>query len=121
MSAGVLSGRSVLVVEDEPILLILMEDMLARLGAARVYSAMRVEEAVRQAKECQVDLAVMDVNLAGQTSYEAAAILQRRGVPLMFLTGYGRALHDARWRDTATLSKPVEINSFVRALQRLLD
>src|SRR4051794_22900016 len=85
-----LSGRRVLVVEDEMIVAWLLQDMLADLGCAVVGPAARVSQALAMIDAEAIDAAVLDVNLNGQKSYPVADALAARGMPFVFSTGYGR-------------------------------
>lgn len=114
-----LSGRHVLLVEDESLVLILMEDLLLELGASKVVSAMRLDEATRIARRAEVDLAIIDLNLAGSASYPVAEILRARGVPVVFATGYGAAGHDEEWRTMPTISKPVTAAALTEVLRTI--
>ena len=85
-----LSGRRVLVVEDETMVAWLLEDMLADLGCAVVGPAARVNQALAMLDAEAIDAAVLDVNLNGQMSYPVADALAARGVPFVFSTGYNK-------------------------------
>ncbi len=69
--AIVLSGRRVLIIEDEPIVAMLLEDMLGDLGLTVAGRARTLDRAL-QADAARCDAAVMDINLQGQKSYAAA-------------------------------------------------
>jgi len=96
----------VLVVEDEMLVAMLIEDMLAELGHEVVGPAMRIERARELAATAAIDFALLDVNLGGARSTEVAAILRGRGVPFAFATGYGSAGLDGADRGTPVLNKP---------------
>jgi CheY-like chemotaxis protein len=115
-----LRGCRILLVEDESFIMMLIEDMLLELGAGTVETAMRLEEAERAAREKAVDIAVLDVNLAGRRSYPVAKVLQERGIPFLFATGYGSFGHDADWRGSPTLKKPFETRDLQRALEQVI-
>ena len=87
---SVLSGRRVLVMEDEMLVAWALEDMLADLGCIVVGPAARVDKALALLHAEAVDLAMLDVNLNGQRSYPVADALAAKGVPFVFLTGYTR-------------------------------
>jgi hypothetical protein len=53
-----------------------------------------------------IDLAVLDVNLAGEEAFPIATALAQRGVPFAFSTGYGNAGLPESWRSRPTLQKP---------------
>src|ERR1700731_3991555 len=64
-----LSGRRVLVVEDEMMVLLLIEDMLSDLGCESVTTAATVDQALALMDGRVFDVAMLDVNLNGQKSY----------------------------------------------------
>jgi CheY-like chemotaxis protein len=85
------AGRRILVVEDEALVAMMLEDMLAELGCEVVGPAMRLEEGLALARMNGLDAAVLDINLAGERSYPIADLLDARGVPITFVTGYGHS------------------------------
>jgi CheY-like chemotaxis protein len=99
-------GARVLVVEDEAMLAMMLEDMLAELGHAVVASAGSLEQAEALIRRGGFDLAVLDVNLAGRPSYPLAELLRERGVPFLFATGYGRGGLPEAWKEAPVLQKP---------------
>jgi DNA-binding response OmpR family regulator len=117
MSAD-LAGRNVLVVEDEAIIAMLVEDMLADLGHTVAATAGRLEQALDAAKTLQVDLAILDLNLSGQPTYVVAEALQARGVPIIFATGAGSV--DPAWAHTQVVQKPFQIEALDAAIRSAL-
>ena len=83
-----LFGRRILVVEDETILLMTIEDMMADLGCKSVTSASTIDKAVSLATNGQVfDAAILDINLNGYTGRPVVDALVARGVPFIVCTG----------------------------------
>jgi CheY-like chemotaxis protein len=121
-SAGPLAGVRVLVVEDETLVAMLLEDMVADLGGKVAGSASRLDGALALANDpsLELDLAVLDVNLAGQDAFPVAAALQRRGVPFAFSTGYGSAGLPEAWRGRPTLPKPFTQDQVLNVLCQAL-
>lgn len=117
---ALLQNRRVLLVDDESMVLMLVEDMLIELGAAVVETAMALDEAARMAATAPLDVAVLDVNLSGQTSYPVAELLKARRIPFLFATGYGSAGHEKAWRETPTVAKPFAVQDLARALRLVL-
>jgi CheY-like chemotaxis protein len=119
MTAGVdgaQNGKRVLVVEDELMIRMLLEDMLGELGYTIAAEAARLDEALDAAKNGQFDLAILDVNLNGQTIAPVAEALAARGTPFVFATGYGeRGLPDA-YRDRPTLKKPFQMDGLSKTI-----
>jgi CheY-like chemotaxis protein len=83
-----LAGLRVFVVEDEALVLLTLEDMLADLGCQVVVSVQQVEEALRLALDVVVDVALLDVNVGGTRIDPVAHIFATRGIPIVFVTGY---------------------------------
>lgn len=100
------AGLRILVVEDEVAIAMLLEDMLLDLGAEVVGPAGRLSEAKALAESEALDLAIVDVNLAGDPIYPVADILARRGIRFAFSTGYGAGGIEPEWRDRLVLQKP---------------
>jgi CheY-like chemotaxis protein len=101
----------VLVVEDESIVAMLMEDMLADIGHEVSAVASTVDAAMEQATSGSFDVAILDVNLDGKPSYSVADVLASRGVPVVFATGYGARAQDHRFADAPVLPKPFAVDS----------
>jgi len=114
-----LTGLRVLVVEDEMMVSMLIEDMLAELGCEVVGPASRLEEAMRLAHEANLDCAVLDVNLGGRPIFPLADLLRERGAPFAFATGYGDAGLREVDRGSPVLQKPFREGDLARVLREL--
>src|SRR5438067_13075707 len=113
-----LAGKRILVVEDEALVAMMLEDMLAELGCEVVGPAMRLEEGLELARLNGLDAAVLDINLAGERSYPIADLLEERGVPHAFVTGYG---HSGRpGKEDRVLQKPYREPQLRAVLAELL-
>jgi CheY-like chemotaxis protein len=110
------AARRIFVVEDEFLIRMLLEDMLDELGYAVAGVAGRVDEAAEIAKTGEFDLAILDVNLDGHEVYPVAAILAGRGVPFVFVTGYGGRGLPEPYRNHPTLQKPFQIEDLNKTL-----
>ncbi|HYC02215.1 MAG TPA: response regulator [Azospirillaceae bacterium] len=82
------SGRSILLAEDEPIVAMMVEDMLLDLGARVIGPAASVGKALDLARAGGIDAAVLDVNLNGETCHPIVDVLRAAGVPMVVATGY---------------------------------
>jgi CheY-like chemotaxis protein len=116
-----LRGRRVLVVEDEMMIAMLVEDMLADLGCSVVGPAHGLDAALKLVgEEDGLDAALLDVNLAGQPVFAVADALRAKGVPAIFSTGYGEAgLRDVD-AGAQVLQKPFRAGDLARALTSAL-
>lgn len=101
-----LAGVRVFIVEDEALILDTLQDMLEGLGCHVVESAVRVDEALAKLAAVDLDVAVLDVNVAGHRIDPVADLLAARGVPFVFASGYGRASLPAAHRERVLLTKP---------------
>ncbi len=101
-----LAGVRVFIVEDEALILDTLQDMLEGLGCHVVESALRVDEALAKLAAVDLDVAVLDVNVAGHRIDPVADLLAARGVPFVFASGYGRASLPAAHRERVLLTKP---------------
>lgn len=111
----------ILVVEDEMLVAMNIEDMLLDLGHEVGGMASRLDTALALAQEEAFDVAMLDVNLAGQDSFGVADLLAERGIPFLFATGYGLQGIEERHRGRPVLQKPfraVDLGEALRALTR---
>lgn len=119
-SMGGLKGKRVLVVEDETLISMLFEDILGDLDCEVVGPALNIRQATDLARTADIDVAVLDVNLAGDPIFPVAEILAERGVPLVFSSGYGSTGLPDKWQDRATLPKPFTSGQVEDVLQKLV-
>jgi CheY-like chemotaxis protein len=117
MSENGFGARRVLIVEDDVMIRMLIEDMLLDLGFAVAAQAAKVPEALAALKSTEFDVAILDVNLSGETTGPVAEALAARGTPFVFATGYGEHGLPAQFRNRPLLKKPFQIDG----LKRMLD
>jgi two-component system, response regulator PdtaR len=84
---GVLSGRTIVILEDEYLIALDAQGILADQGA-EVFIATDLKEAEKLAEMDHVDLALLDVNINGQFSFPIAQRFHERQVPIVFASGY---------------------------------
>lgn len=116
------SDKRILLVEDEFLLARQLARALAREGAAVVGCVATVAAAIDKLS-ClpHVDLAILDINLAGEPVYPVAVELMRRNVPFVFLSGYGLEDRDPDFAKVPHLSKPITMVALFAALQTTLS
>jgi CheY-like chemotaxis protein len=86
-----LSGKRVLVVEDDMLVGMMIEEMLADLGVVCVAVSATVADALSELEKAPIDAAILDLNLRGERSIPVADWLSARAIPFAFATGYADA------------------------------
>ncbi len=113
-------GDRLLLVEDEVLLALELCDQLTALGWRIVGPAATLDEALRLiADGAMPDLAMLDINLRGQSVYPLADLLQRASVPFLFCTGYEQIDEPERYSASPVVRKPVNIGQLAEELHRL--
>ncbi|MES2542936.1 MAG: response regulator [Pseudomonadota bacterium] len=109
-----LSGKRVLVVEDNYILAMELADELEAANAVVVGPCSNLSDASLQVAHS--DLAVLDVNLSGQNTFHLADRLQALDVPYVFFTGYDKEVLPERFAGVDCITKPLPPSTVVRQL-----
>lgn len=109
-----------MVVEDEMMISLLIETVLADHGCIVVGPYSRLPEALEAARRETMDLAVLDVNLASEKVYPVAEALSARGVRFLLLSGYGQSAVPADRRGWRVCSKPFRSGDLLRELADLV-
>jgi CheY-like chemotaxis protein len=117
---GFTSVPRILVVDDEPLISMLVEDWLTELGCEVVGPARSVQEGLDIAGSAELDGAILDVNLGSQNSYLVADALRQRGVPFAFATGDSGPGAASGFEDPILLQKPFDFEGVKAVLGRLL-
>ena len=119
MTGSASARRRVLVVEDEMLIGMLLEDMLADLGHEVAAVVPRLKDALAAVETGDFDLAILDVHLQGESAFPVAEALIARNIPFVFATGYGeRGLPDS-YRDRPVLQKPFAKDDLERVLGQI--
>jgi CheY-like chemotaxis protein len=115
-----LSQKRILIVEDEWFLAMMLQDMLAELGHTVVAIASKLKEGLVIAEKGDFDFAILDVSLNGEMSHPIADVLDGKGLPYVFATGYSEAgIRGAQSKSKRPmLSKPYGLEDLRRILPR---
>ena len=114
-----LEGQRVLLVEDEALVAMYTEAVLADAGA-RVEIAMRLETGLSAAEASAFDVAVLDMNLGGKSSLPIADLLADRKIPFLFVTGYGSETRFGRHENALKMQKPFTDLQLIATLHGLV-
>ena len=110
--------QTILIVEDEPLIAMMIEDFLDVLGKRHGGTADSVVAALALIEAGGIDAAILDVNLrGGEKSFPIAAVLAEKGIP--FVTGGSHDSVGEEYRDRPTLAKPFTMDGVSKALAAL--
>ena len=116
-----LSGRRILIVEDEMMIALFLQDIIKELGGGVMAIAPRSAEALKliKANPGAVDATILDVNLGDTTSHDIAATLDAHGIPFAVATGYDNAPQLAGFEGHPIIQKPYNRIDVERGLRLL--
>jgi DNA-binding NtrC family response regulator len=112
---------TVFVVEDEPLILLELRQMLTELGWWVAAIASEVDKAVALANSEEFDIGILDVNVRGRSSLVVAKILESRNIPVILATGYSTEIVVASFPDAIFLQKPYLKDDLNGALNRVVS
>lgn len=112
--------RSVLLVEDEVMIRMMVADMLEELGYTIAGEAGDIDEGVRLVQATDFDIAILDVNVNGKVITPVAEAVQLRGRPFVFATGYGSQGLPEKFRERPTVQKPFQMETLARIVEAAL-
>lgn len=111
------SGLRVLIVEDGVFTAMAMKELLAEAGCDVIGPCTDLEAAISVARDAQIDVAVLDIDIEGRPVYGVADELQRRGVPFIFASGYDKSRTPERLANAISLEKPFDNDALLNALR----
>ncbi len=115
-----MTAQNVLIVEDEPLIAMMLEDFLEALDRTLAGSADNIADALSMVAQGGIDAAILDVNLrSGEQSWPIADALAAAGIPFILATGGGGDSIAEAHRDRPVLSKPFTMDAVEKALDAL--
>lgn len=115
-----LSGKAVLIVEDEVFIAMALEDCLSRAGARTVDSAMTLEAAYERTARATYDVAVLDVRLQDSFCHEFARDLIAKEVPIVFHSGHADADFVKDFPGSYFCDKPSTADTVIRVVEEAI-
>lgn len=112
-------GKGIFIVEDEPMIGLILEDFIDELGYRVHGNVDQLAEACAHARRGDFDAAILDCNLGDDKVWPVADILQEMGIPFLFATGGSSDEIPGRFEGRPTLEKPFTMASVESALERL--
>jgi len=111
-------GARVLIVEDEIVVALFLEDLLAEFGYEVAGIVSHLDDAMGRPHD--YDVALLDVHLNGRNVFDFADRLAARGTPFVFATGYGARGIPDRHCARPVLQKPFRPDELKRALKEVV-
>ena len=117
MPATMTAQRKILVVEDEPLIAMMLEDFLESLGHDVSATCDSVAEALVHANKGGFDLAILDVNLKGEHVWPVAERLREKNIPFVIATGGHVDPPPPEFNDAPVIEKPYTVDRVTPAIE----
>lgn len=113
--------RNILIVEDEPLISMMLEDFLLSLGHRVSAICETVDEALAAVDSSSFDIAILDVNLKGESVWPVAARLRERGIPFVLASGGHVDPPPPEFLAVPMIDKPYTIDRVTPAIEAALS
>jgi len=110
-------GKNILIVEDEPLIAMMLEDFLLSLGHEVRATCDNVTDALQAVRDEQFDLAILDVNLKGESVWPVASALRGLDIPFILASGGHVDPPPAEFASVPMIDKPYTIDRVTPALE----
>ena len=108
--------RNILIVEDEPLIAMMLEDFLESLGHSITATCDSLDAAMTEVEKGGFDLAILDVNLKGQNVWPVATRLREQGVPFVIASGGHVDPPPAEFAAVPLIEKPYTVDRVTPAI-----
>ncbi len=114
------ASHSILIVEDEPLISMMLEDFLESLGHTVAATCDTVRDALSAADRGGFDLAILDVNLKGENVWPVAIRLKEQGVPFVIASGGHVDPPPSEFESVPLIEKPYTVDRVTPAIEAAL-
>jgi DNA-binding response OmpR family regulator len=114
------ASHSILIVEDEPLISMMLEDFLESLGHTIAATCDTVRDAMTAADRGGFDLAILDVNLKGENVWPVATRLREQGVPFVIASGGHVDPPPREFESVPLIEKPYTVDRVTPAIEAAL-
>jgi DNA-binding response OmpR family regulator len=114
------ASQSILIVEDEPLIAMMLEDFLDSLGYKVRGTCDTVRSALDEVERGGFDLAILDVNLKGENVWPVATALRERNVPFVIATGGHVDPPPPEFDNAPVIEKPYTVDRVTPAITAAL-
>ena len=114
-----LSGQCVLIVDDEALIALTLADTVREMGCKVLGPAHSIEAAIALIRQSPPDLAVLDINIAGNSNAPVAKALRALAIPFVYCTGYAEPAEQIEpGLEAEMITKPTDPDALAAALRR---
>jgi DNA-binding NtrC family response regulator len=114
-----LAGKSILVVEDEIIIGMMLVKEIAAVGGAAIGPVTSVADALKEIESRIVDVVILDAKLIDGSGAELAACLEERRIAYLVVSGYERANLPPALSKAPFIAKPIALPLLIEAIENL--
>ena len=112
--------KRVLVVEDDPVVAMVVEDTLRDMGLD-VLIDLTLVDGITEVETGAFDAALVDVGLRGEDARPIMFALRERGIPFAAMSGGDLSQLAIEFPNVRMLSKPLDMQSLAGIIRELLD
>jgi chemotaxis family two-component system sensor kinase Cph1 len=117
--AARLNGLRVLVVEDNPIVSLDLVDTISAAAGHVVGPFQGLTESLEAAARAPFDVALLDIDIDGETVWPVATLVRSRRIPIVFATGFSNVAHwPDEFKGSSTVRKPYDHDLLLGELRR---
>ena len=113
-----MQGRSILIAEDEPLIAMMLEDFIGSIGHSVAASCDSVSTALAAVEQGGFDLAILDVNLKGESVWPVAAALKERSIPFVLASGGFVERPPAEFAQAPMIEKPYTVDRVATMIEQ---
>jgi len=110
-----LDGLSVLIVEDEFIIGMMLCDEIARAGGTSIGAVTSVAGALKEIESQTVDAVILDAKLVDGSGADLVACLEERRIPYVVISGYDEAGLPTGLKGAPFNAKPISVPLLMEA------
>ncbi len=114
-----LSGKSVLVVEDEFLIGLMLIKEIAGAGGTSIGPVTSVADALKEIESRNIDLVILDAKLVGGSGADLAGCLEERRIPFVVVSGYDKVNLPSGLRRAPFIGKPISVPVLLEAIEGL--
>jgi DNA-binding NtrC family response regulator len=114
------SALSILLIEDEAMIRMMIADMVETLGHRVAAEAGNMDQAMELARSADFEFAIIDMNLNGAMTFPIADAIAARSIPFLFASGYASAMATDQQRRELVLQKPFTIDRLELAINETM-